>query len=151
MKKLLTIGSVLFALFAFNSCGDEPDYRDEFIGSYGGTMAYADSEGDAGTYSTVVVVSKGSSDKVVNLVVEDVYGTEHLFYAEDLEECEEGYAFKIRTVNDGGTVYCGGEDYKLEGKVKDGYFNIDSKKITFGLLVTESDYIEAYEFEGIKK
>ena len=161
MKKLLTVASALLALFIFNGCDDEPDYRDDLVGTYTGYVEYSETDGeqkDDGTYASELIVSKGSSDNTLNIRIKDKYGVEHLFYAEKLKEVGNEFVFKMRTVNDGGTVYCGLEElYKILGQQSkdeliDCVFDIESNKMIFDFSVVdaEEEYLCMYLFDGRK-
>lgn len=158
MKKLVTIACALVALFAFTSCeDDEPDFRDDLIGTYTGTMEYDEYdngvEGD-GKYTCSAVLSKGSADGIINVTIKDYFGVEHLFFLENYEETGNGFAYRMRTTNDGGTLYKGGEGYYVSSiqNKKDAAFSTSDNffGFTFIIMNEEELYVCSYDFKGYK-
>lgn len=159
MKKLVTIAWVLIALFAISSCGeDEPDFRDDLIGTYVGSTVYYEfdnGEEDQGSISSSAIVSKGSTEGVLNVIIKDIYGVEHLFFLENYEEASDGYAFVMRTQNDGGTIYSGAQEYYLSSvqNKKDAVISTELNALALGFKIenVNESYACGYIFEGRKQ
>ena len=155
MKKLVTIACALVALFAFTSCeDDEPDFRDDLIGTYTGTMEYDNGVDGDGKYTCSAVLSKGSADGIINVTIKDYFGVEHLFFLENYEETGNGFACRMRTTNDGGTLYKGGEGYYVSSiqNKKDAAFSTSDNffGFTFIIMNEEELYVCSYDFKGYK-
>lgn len=160
MKKLLYFFSAaMISMFAFTGCGDddEPDFRDDYVGSYSGTMTftYCDETGQIQSVSDydTFVVKKGSKKGVLELI--NGTGEDQLtIYAEDLYALEDGHAFNLRKyVDEDGSVLTGAQLVTINGEsVKyDGYFDTYTDKLYMAFYIDEdSDDFVLVSFEGLK-
>lgn len=159
MKKLMMlVSAAIISMFAFTGCGedDEPDFRDEYVGSYSGTMKYSFYE--AGQVQSVsdyetLVVKKGSKKDVLELV----WGTgedQIIIYVENLLALEDGHAFRVRKyVDNDGSVLTGGQNVPINGESAkyDGYFDTDTNELFFSFFIDEDSNDPMYiVFDGLK-
>ncbi len=155
MKKVLYFfSSALVAMFAFTGCGDddEPDFRDDLIGTYSGTVTYdyADYDEEDGwdfdedSYKITVVVKKNNSNsKALDFFLED--DEDEPITVTQLEAASNGFAFKIEKMfEEDGEYLIGTHDYAIGATKYDGIFS--SNKLQFAIEWIYPDVIEG-EYE----
>lgn len=153
-KAIYFLTSALVAMLAFTSCGDddEPDFRDDLIGTYRGTLtydgAYYDEEygwgfEDDSEQITIVVKKNNSNSKALDFFLED--DEDEPITVTQLEAASNGFAFKIEKMfEEDGEYLIGTHDYAIGATKYDGIFS--SNKLQFAIEWICSDDIEG-EYE----